>query len=78
MDTTKNPIKSMTIVAGLTTIIVGGLALFGVGVDQQTQETVTQIILSAATIVSGVMAIIGRIRATKQISIKKVESQVVE
>jgi len=70
MNDMKNPLQSIGIWGGLAAVVMGVLALFGVGNTPENQETIMRIVLAIGTVVSGVMAIYGRWRAKKEIGTK--------
>jgi len=68
MDEVKSPLSSMTIYASLAMIIIALLNQFGVeGIEH---EEVKGLLLNLGAVISAVIAIIGRFRATKRIKVK--------
>lgn len=69
MDGTKSPLKSLTIGGGITAIIGVAAAKFGYTVTPDDLAQLTNDLGLLAAAAGGLMAIIGRIRATKQVVI---------
>lgn len=67
MDDMKGFFSSKTIWAGLVTMAASGLGLYGYHVSPADQASLVDLIASGVTLVSGAMAIWGRVVATKQI-----------
>lgn len=69
MQTYKPAVKSVTIqastIGAIVSLIVLGLSLFGVTVDEATLTTAAGALI---TLITSIVAIVGRLRATKQIA----------
>lgn len=59
--------KSKTIWASLVTVVVGTLLTVGVVDLEAEQDTITELIMQIVTIVSGIIALVGRVQATTAI-----------
>ena len=59
--------KSKTVWAGIVTAVVGGLTMLGVGQVQGEEEQITELIMQIVLVISGIMAILGRIVAKSKI-----------
>ncbi|RYH04116.1 hypothetical protein EU805_01725 [Salipiger sp. IMCC34102] len=67
MEQQKSPLKSLTVGGGLAAVIVGAGQLVGVAVTPAEINELFAAGVSIVTIVSGVVAIVGRIRARSTI-----------
>ncbi len=66
-DLNKNWYTSKTIWAGVVTIAASALGFFGFQLDADSQAGVTEFILTIVTAISGLVAIYGRVTATKKV-----------
>lgn len=64
---TKSPTKSLTIWGGIVAIIAAIAGLRGYAIDENTQAELVALLTAIASGVGGIMAIIGRYRASKEI-----------
>ena len=67
---TKGPLESKTIIAAIVTLVASILALLGYTFTPEDQAVVVGLVTSLVTAVGAVAAIVGRIKATKQITRK--------
>lgn len=67
MESTKDWYKSKTVWSALVITIIGSLGLAGFGRLEGEQETITEFIMQLVTIVAGIIALIGRVRAKAKI-----------
>lgn len=68
MESTKQWYKSKTIWASLVTVVIGLLATFGAIDLEGEQDSIVDSIMQIVTLVSGIVALIGRVRAKSKIS----------
>ena len=68
MNGTKEWYKSKTIWASLVTVVVGSLLALGVADLESEQEAIVELIMQIVTIVSGSIALVGRIQAKREIN----------
>jgi branched-subunit amino acid ABC-type transport system permease component len=68
MDSTKSPLKSLTIGGGITAIAGVVAAKFGYTVTPDDMAQLTNDIGLLAAAIGGLLAIIGRLRATKKVA----------
>lgn len=64
---TKPALQSTGVWGGIIAVLAGVAGLFGYSISEADQATLTQVIASAGATLGGVIAIWGRIRATKKI-----------
>jgi len=70
MNQTKQWYLSKTIWAALVTVVIGTLMMFGVGTDLESeQETITELIMQVVGIVSGIIAVYGRLVAKTEVKL---------
>ncbi len=67
MTETKNASKSVTVIAGVGTVIFSIAGLLGVHVADELQAEILQNVTMVATAIGGLIAIWGRIKATTKI-----------
>lgn len=60
--------QSKTIIAAFVTVVLSALAALGVGGIEGEKETATELIFQLITVVAGIIAIAGRITATKDLT----------
>lgn len=68
MENSKEWYKSKTILAALVTVVVGTLGMFGVGQLDGEQESIVEAIMQLVTLISGVIAIVGRVTAKSKVT----------
>jgi hypothetical protein len=68
MESSKEWYKSKTIWAALVTVVVGTLAMAGVGELEGQEDSLVELIMQIVTLVSGVLALVGRITAKAKVS----------
>lgn len=68
MDEVKPWYLSKTVMAGAVTIIVSILSAVGVGGIEGEQESITQLALQIATVITGIVVIAGRLTASKKLT----------
>ncbi len=71
MENTKQWYKSKTIWSALVVAVIGTLSMFGVGQLEGEQESVTEFVMQLVTIISGLIALIGRVKAKTEIKSDK-------
>jgi hypothetical protein len=64
---TKSALRSRAVWGGLVAGLSGVAGLFGVVIDPGTQHALVEIALAGGALVGGVVAVWGRLRATKRI-----------
>ena len=69
MDETKKPWESKTVWGGFVTIVVVLLAQIGVIDLSGEEDTITDLIVRLVLLASGVLALIGRVKAKKEIKL---------
>jgi len=69
MDETKKPWESKTVWGGCVTIAVVLLAQIGVIDLRGEEDTITDLIVRLVLLASGVLALIGRVKAKKEIKL---------
>ena len=67
MDENKNWYQSKTVWSGIVVLVAVVLGQLGFTVDAATQGEIVDTLLAIITAVAGIVAIVGRIKATKQI-----------
>ena len=67
MDSIKNLFASKTVWGGLTALVAGVVGLFGYNLDGADQASLVELGTSIAASVGGIVAIIGRVVASKKI-----------
>lgn len=67
MYDTKSLFASKAIWGGAVALLAGGATLLGYTVDAESQASIVNLITGAASLVGGLMAVWGRITATKRI-----------
>lgn len=68
MNDTKPWYLSRTIWASLVTVVAGVGGLFGLPVQDLDSQALAEILLQAVTAISGLVAILGRLRAVSRIA----------
>jgi hypothetical protein len=68
MTDTKSWYLSRTVWASVVTILLSVAGLVGVSIDAINPEGLTDALLQAATVIAGIVAIVGRLAATRKIS----------
>lgn len=63
----KSPFLSRTIIAAALIAVASIIRLFGFDLDDETRELATDAVFTAITVIGSIVAILGRIRATKKI-----------
>lgn len=58
---------SKTVIAGIITAVIGITSAFGVGIEAE-KDAIIDFVLQLATAIAGVVAIYGRMTATKKIT----------
>jgi len=64
---TKGIFASKTVWGGIVALLAGGAAIFGYSVSEIDQASLTEAIAGIASAVGGIIAIYGRVTATKAI-----------
>jgi len=64
---TKTVLQSRTVIGGLIALGAGIAGLFGVPIDLDTQQTLASNLVDIASAIGGIVAIWGRISATRMI-----------
>lgn len=67
MYDTKSIWASTTVWGGIVALLAGIAAIFGVTISEADQSILTEALLGISSALGGIIAIWGRIRATKQI-----------
>lgn len=67
MEDAKVWYKSKTIISSLVTIFVGIAGLLGIAVAPEMQETIVNTLFALTTVITGVVAIYGRITAKTKV-----------
>ena len=67
MDETKSWYMSKSVWGGLVAVAAAGLAAFGYTVGADEQSALTDIVVAVAGGIGGLIAIVGRVKATKQV-----------
>lgn len=67
MYNTKSIWASTTVWGGIVALLAGIAAIFGVTISEADQSILTEALLGISSALGGIIAIWGRIRATKQI-----------
>ena len=70
MNGTKSPYQSIGLVAGVATAIVGAGQLLGYAIDPADAQQLSDAIFGGVTVVTGIAAAIGRIRASRRIAFR--------
>ena len=73
MEETKPIYLSKTVIASVIVILATVLGPFGINIDAGTQTQLVDFILAIVTAVAGIVAIYGRVKATKVIRSAKGE-----
>jgi hypothetical protein len=66
-DDPKPALTSRAVWGGVVAILAGGAGLLGYAVSPEDAGALTDLISSGAAVIGGMLAIIGRIRATRRI-----------
>lgn len=69
MDNTKAWYKSKTVMSSLVTVFAGLIGLVGIVIEPAMQATITNTLLGMTTVVTGVLAIYGRVTANTKVGI---------
>lgn len=64
---TKKWYQSKAIWGGIVAVASGLAGLIGVEIDEQTQQDIVNVIVEVGSVVGGVMAIYGRLKANKEV-----------
>ena len=67
MDETKSWYMSKSVWGGMVAIVAAGLAAFGYTVGADDQSVIVDTVVAIAGGLGGVLAIVGRVKATKQV-----------
>ena len=67
MEETKNILQSKAFWGGLVAVLSGVAGMIGYVIDLDTQEAITGLIMAIVGSVGGLLAIYGRVKATKKI-----------
>jgi uncharacterized membrane protein HdeD (DUF308 family) len=68
MDNTKAWYKSKTVMSSLVTVFAGLIGLVGIVIEPAMQATITNTLLGMTTVVTGAVAIYGRVTANTKVS----------
>jgi hypothetical protein len=66
-DDPKSALSSRAVWGGVVAIVAGAAGLFGYAVSPEDVGALTELISGGAAVIGGILAIIGRIRATRRI-----------
>ena len=67
MENSKEWYKSKAVWASLVVVIVGTLGMFGLGELEGEEETITELVMQIVTVVSSIVALVGRVTAKSKI-----------
>ncbi len=67
MDNTKAWYKSKTVMSSLVTVLASLIGLAGIVIEPAMQATITNTLLGMTTVVTGVLAIYGRVTANTKV-----------
>lgn len=60
--------QSKTVISGIVVVIMSLLPVFGIAGAEGQQENLTEFVFQVVTAVAGIVAIVGRFTATKQVT----------
>ena len=71
MQSYKSPFKSIGVAGAIAGVLVGGAQVLGYSIDQSDAKDLGELIAGGATIVAGIAAAAGRIRASARIRLRQ-------